>query len=392
MALPPLLRYWLIRLKAWNRPLLWSVGLGLGLLAAVVYQHRLHPEWLGQFEVDGDAPGQATGNPFLSPEEQAGMAEIDTLADLYRDFGLDTGGTAANTPDAAAIAASEDTLLALLQDPERTADPGGNRPNSDSDSSDPTADRIRAYLEQYRFLGGSSTNSSSSSSGSSRSSPEPNLLPGEPSTLRVNPGAGTVPGDPTAAATGGDLALSPLAQAVLQLRSPEPGENGIASSALPGDSGLLTGAPQTPTANSQPNRANASPTQPPWLVEGVLPGTRQSFIRTVPEMSPPPGTTGYVPPASLNLLPPGGLAPGQPLGAIPLTPNLAAPTTSQGMTISPSGPGGSAAGGSVLPPATGSLYEAPALSPPPFTVTRPPGSHSGGGFIYTFSDPKGAIP
>ncbi|MBD0336729.1 MAG: hypothetical protein ICV62_14670, partial [Cyanobacteria bacterium Co-bin13] len=108
-----------------------------------------------------------------------------------------------------------------------------------------------------------------------------------------------------------------------------------------------------------------------------------------PQMSPPPGTTGYVPPAVLNLPAPGSLS--NPAAAplpppAPGTPDLSPTNPGQPLPGNPMG----APNNTVLPPATGSVYDTPAVvTPPPFSAPRPPGSHVGGGYIYTFSDPNG---
>ncbi|HEY9889878.1 MAG TPA: hypothetical protein V6D02_15845, partial [Candidatus Obscuribacterales bacterium] len=123
----------------------------------------------------------------------------------------------------------------------------------------------------------------------------------------------------------------------------------------------------------------------------TIPGVSFPVLPTLPQMSPPPGTTGYTPPASLNLLPPisGSTAPsGFPATGVPSAGGVATPTGATGVAplttpqvdvsngyVTPYAP--------VVPPTP-----APTVNPSPFGVPRPPGSNIGGGYINTFSNPS----
>lgn len=366
MAIPPPLRYWLIRLKTLNRPVLWCSGLAVVLLAVVINQYRNHPEWLGRFEVERDGPSQGAPGSTLSPEEQASVADIDNLSALYSDLGIDPLLPESTLTPQAAAEPSQD-LLSVLQSAAPASAGSATAP-------DPSASPFSNYLEQYRFPGNSALAASASSSRPGTSS----LLAALPST------------ESTAAGLNG--LVSPLQQAIQQLGGQQLG--GQALLGQPSSGGDLTGsltergaAPAQSPLQSQPLAGEGSLV--PGISPATLPGSNQTFLRTTPQMSPAPGTTGYVPPATLTL--PGSPYSNAPVPqAAPITPNL-----------SPIGPGQPlnnglpvpTTGGTVLPPATGSVYDAPdaLASPAPFSAPRPPGSYAGNGYIYTFSDPNGPV-
>lgn len=361
MAIPPQLRYWLIRLKALNRPVLWCSGLAVVLLAVVISEYRNHPEWLGRFEVEGDGPSQAASGSTLSPDEQASVADIDNLSALYSDLGINP-----LLPEAAPVpqpaAEPSQNLLSILQ----SATPAAN-----SEATPEAADSpFSSYLEQYRFPGSSASTSTAARTPGSLGS----------STLLST----ALPTGPVGAEASAPSSLgSPLQRAIQQLSeqqlSSSPANN-LPSSSLPGQ-------------GSAPVLIRGSDSGSEALVPGIspatLPGSNQTFLRTTPQMSPAPGTTGYVPPATLVL-------PGSPYGAaavpqaVPVTPNFS--PTSSGQPLD-NGFATPATGGTVLPPATGSTYSTPeaVVSPAPFSAPRPPGAYTGNGYIYTFSDPNGPV-
>jgi hypothetical protein len=342
MALPTRLRYWLVRLKAWNRPALWCSGLAVVMLAVVLQQYRTHPEWLGRFEVDGDAPGQPPAGSALSTDEQAQIADIDTLDNLYGDL---AGGPILpeTAPTQAAASEPPQSLLAALQAP---------APAAAADPAAANSSPFAAYLEQYRFLGGGLANGAAPLAGAAA----------QPAQLRSLPGP-LLPASPTSVAPA--ASLSPLQQAIAQqTNGAQPLQNSD-SAALAEVTGLSDRAPT------------------PGISPATLPGTNQTFLRTTPQMSPLPGTTGYVPPLTLTL----PSAPALPSPAA-VSPNLS--PVSPSLNLPAAGAAG-AAGATVLPPATGGGYDQPSsqINPAASGVPRPPGSYAGNGFIYTFSDPNG---
>lgn len=361
MALPPPVRYWLIRFQRFNRPWIWS-GMVLLILGGVVgRQYYLHPEWYGRFNVPEDSPTEASlADTSLTPEEQAQIADIDNLNTLMQEIGL-----APITPDGTETPltpeAGDDTLLSLLQ---RTDASGLSQATPGATNESPFAD----YLDQYKFAGGSSPSQDAQRS----------QLPTSSSLSQAG-----LRSDPNYSADG-TATPSLLQQALLNL----PPENSSPDSPSQADES------SEPTPTDPSTEGTFSGLQPPpWLVQGSLPGSNQPFIRTTPEMSPPPGTTGYTMPMGASPLPTVGSTNSYPaLGAV--TPSTAVPNLSPGsLRGSTSGSLGAISGSSsTLPPASGTTYNAPNTAvpePAPFTVPRPPGSYTGGGYINTFSDPGG---
>lgn len=350
MAVPTPLHYWLVRLRALNRPRLWGTGLGLLLLGLASHQYLRNPEWLRDFSLDDSNPTRLRAEENLadlSPSELADLAEIDDLGLLLNQLQPLTADTLTEVP----ADPSPETAAALAL-PRPTA-PG------QTEEASPFA----AYLERTRFRGGAATEGA---------------LPAEPTLLTPSSSSGR----------GGEVA--PMAPSPLEsFLNPSP-----EASAPPGTPAVAPGQATSPTLASPgdgPQAERLTPTQPtgltppPWVVEGQIPGVDQRFIRTTPEMSPPPGTTGYHPPPSMapapsglpSTAPPPGLSPAPP----PLNPTL------PGMGTNP----GTGAGGNTLPPPGPAPYNAPPSRSEmaPFSAPRPPGSNIGGGYINTFSDPSG---
>lgn len=360
MALPTPVRYWLIRFQRFNRPWIWS-GVVLLILGGIVgRQYYLHPEWYGRFNVPEDSPAEASlADTSLTPEEQAQIADIDNLNTLMQEIGL-----APITPDGTETPPTpetgDNTLLSLLQ---KTDAPGLSQDTPMATNESPFAD----YLDQYKFAGGSSP------SQDTQRSPLPTTSSLSQAGLRAEPNY----------LTNGATTPSLLQQALMNL-SPEN---------RPSDSPPQTEESSDPAPTDQPSEDAFSGLQPPpWLVQGSLPGSNQPFIRTTPEMSPPPGTTGYTIPMGASPLPTVGSTNGYPsLGSATspaAVPNLS-PGSLRGIT---SGSVGTAGAAGTLPPASGTTYTVPNSTvpePSPFTVPRPPGSYTGGGYINTFSDPGG---
>jgi hypothetical protein len=359
MVLPPALRYQLIRLKSLNRPALWGLLVGTGMLAVAGHQYRQHPEWLGTFEPDANhAPG-ATADTTLSPADQARLAEIDNLSVLLDQMQPTTAG-AIETPVAATIQPAETTSLALPDAEPPTplvVSPGSTTPGP-----------FATYLEQNQFRAGRAT---------------PVVEP----SVNASVSPGTIPAE-----AGADSALSPLERALLGQQSVQPAPTAEGNGATASEPDNRPQGEAATTGSATPGEtANLNDTTlPPWYVEGTTPGSNQSFIRTTPQMSPPPGTTGYTLPPSLQTAEPAGGAGSAEIPSPPTAAPLDLDFSPTRDTALPSGTG-SAAMETLPNPTTPGGYTQPqsGLDPAPFSVPRPPGSHTGGGYIYTFSDPNG---
>ncbi|MBD0337471.1 MAG: hypothetical protein ICV62_18445, partial [Cyanobacteria bacterium Co-bin13] len=220
MAMPTRLQYWLVRFKVLNRPLLWSAGLAVALLAVVANEYQRNPEWLGRFEVEGNGPNTALSNSALSPDEQAGIADVDTLSTLYSDLGLEPIlPESAPSQEGAAAPQPSQNLLSILQ--QSAAPAASTSPEATPGAASPFA----SYLEQYRFLGGNNPLSPQAA---------------RPALQTVPPGfsVGAQPGlsTPSIAPAPEAAVITPLQQAVQQYSgaaNPAPG------SALPQSSSAL---------------------------------------------------------------------------------------------------------------------------------------------------------
>ena len=331
VPVPPALRYRLVRLRAISRhPAVWGSLAALGLLAVVGPQYLRHPEWLSQYDPAADSAAVApdTEVDALSNAELADLAEIDNLALLLNQI-QPTTATALAPPSADAAAP-----------PAATADQAPTGP-------------FAQYLERNRF----------------RFSPAPGgqpegtaIAPWAVATDQSRPLSGAIAPESFAPES---LPPSALQQALNQAAGPE-SEAGTQPAPEPADGG-------------------SEMTPPPWMVEGSLegrlPGVDQRFMRTTPQMSPPPGTTGYTLPPSLVPSPalpsPGSVAP----APAALNLDLDAPVVA---------PLGSVQG--AAQPGAGNSVSAPSPQPvPPFSAPRPPGVYTGNGYINTFSDPSGPI-
>ncbi|WP_035986379.1 hypothetical protein [Leptolyngbya sp. KIOST-1] len=336
MALPPAIRYRLVRLQAVSRPLrrpaVWGILAALGLGAVVVPQYLRHPEWRSRYNGSTESPTLTPGTDLgaLSSEDLADLAEIDNLALLLNQL-QPTTATALEQPAAP-------DRLAL---PPATVQP----PPPGSTETSP-ASPFAQYLERHRF----------------RFSPSVEA--------GTEPAAGQRPGLSPATPTA--LPPSPLQQALAERLS---GSSSPASSANP------VGVPRA-EASAPGEEAPSGLTPLPWMVEGSLPGVDQRFIRTTPQMSPPPGTTGYTPPAAIAPAP--GVTAPQTEAIAPAGLNLdfGAPVTAPAGSVEVRSPAGS-------PGTLPSITLPPQPVPPPFSAPRPPGVYTGNGYINTFADPSG---
>ncbi|MEA5447040.1 hypothetical protein VB780_00555 [Leptolyngbya sp. CCNP1308] len=330
MTLPPALRYRLVRIqsigRSLNRPIVWG-GLGLlGLLAVALPQYWRNPEWRSQYDpaVDSATVDPSTNVGTLSSEDLADLAEIDNLALLLNQL----QPTTATALEESAPSPNTDSLAL---------------PTATEEDQQTPAGPFAAYLERSRF--------------------------------RVSPVASDRETD-SAAAT------SMFGQSSASTTAPSPGER--PPSALQQALNQRFGAEAEQSAeaaaeeDTQGEGAIANPdAPPPWMVEGRLPGVDQRFIRTTPQMSPPPGTTGYTPPP--------GLSPTSPAAVTPAAP--AALNLDFGTPTAPPSAGATVQSPSATP--SNSLNSPPQPEPAPFSAPRPPGVYTGNGYINTFSNPSG---
>jgi hypothetical protein len=349
MAVPTPLHYWLVRLRVFRRRRVWATALGFLVLGLVGHQYLKHPEWLQGFTLDeADRARSAQADlSELSQAELADLAEVDNLALLLNQLQLLTANTLAEVPNA-------------TQQPENAAALAQPSPTVEATPSSEGASPFAAYLERIQFRVGSLATLDDPAAAES---PNPDRL----SLDRSAP-------------------LSPLQRFL------NPSESATSDSENPANPSQEDSSAAAP-ANEARETTTTGLTPPPWVVEGHVPGVNQPFIRTTPEMSPPPGTTGYALPPSL------GTTSGQGVPNVPATPglpsapplNLSPSPTSSGSVAVP----GPSSIGNTLPPSTGlNSYTQPAAgipAPAPFSVPRPPGSYTGGGYINTFSDPSGPV-
>lgn len=334
MTLPPALRYRLVRLqslgRSLNRPTVWG-GIGLlGLLAVAVPQYWRNPEWRSQYNpaVDSAAVAPNTNVGNLSSDDLADLTEIDNLAVLLDQMQPTTaaalGEEAVRSPDTDPLA-----LSTVTEDQQAPASPFAN------------------YLERSRF----------------RFSPSASGSEANPDATRS---IGPLSADPTTRTGEGAPQLSALQQALNQRF----GANNAASPAEATSAERTSAAEATSTDNLTPT---------PWMVEGSLPGVDQRFIRTTPQMSPPPGTTGYTLPPTLAPSP-AAVAPAAPVAPAALNLNLGAPAAAPSAGVTAQPPSGISSNTPIT---------APQPEPAPFSAPRPPGVYTGNGYINTFSDPSG---
>ncbi|MEO0458692.1 MAG: hypothetical protein AAF152_19225 [Cyanobacteria bacterium P01_A01_bin.114] len=276
MPLPTVLRYLPARLRPLQNPVVWMPALALGLVGVFAWEYKNHPEWLQWGGVDTDAAVE-TG---LTPEEQAGIAEIDTLDVLINEAN-------SNSP--------------AVTDPGADLDAGSENGDAETDSSllsatDPQIEALTPfadYLAQYQL----------------------------PGTVRSEPGgSANAPSQPGAIDQGPRAANGNAApdNSLFLLSQPAPVVRESAlSRALSDRAASAAQQPtETPEANqSRPPSRQASVDAPaesapsenlPFDQTGITPGQlsgnpNAGFIRTTPAMSPPPGTTGYQVPSSINL-------------------------------------------------------------------------------------------
>lgn len=368
MASPSWLRYVLARLSFFTRPVPLVSSLAVVILGIFIWENINHPEWFGTYSQEDAGPNENLDLSGLTPEEQAAVADIDNLTVLLNDLGLGMEGQ----PTIQAVPDIADDSNLLEQDLLAIATP---TPEADSQVRQ---NPFQQYLEQYQF-GGSSSQPVLESSAIIRN--------GE--SLNGPTAEALLTDSPSSQST----ALSPLQQALQNSQvsvdeSDRPLE-APTSGLEPTDSGQASNS----SASALPveNDSLGLPTEQQNTQGLTIPGVPFPVLSPTVQTSPPPGTTGYTPPASLGPSPPAGSRPsGLPTtGTVPptgVTDALTRPSTTPNLdlgapvvTSSPAAP--------VVPPPT-AAPASPSIEPSPFSVPRPPGSVTGGGYINTFSNPS----
>lgn len=372
MALASRLRSTAKRLSWLAKPMPLAAALGLALLGIFLWEYAIHPEWFGRYSQKEPAPSQDVGLSELTPEEQAAIADIDNLTLLLGELGVDSSGI----PNIQVLpeASPEDTNPLL---PEALALAEPTSPDGVTASASPFAE----YLEQYQF---------------SRELPElNNPLPTFDNLTNFGSSTQNQFGNqPSTSRT-----FNPLAAALenRQLPTDRPSTNSDIS--LEDE----MRSQQAPGVSSDDVLGIDADTDPFTIPEAsnyqrnTIPGVTFPIVPTTPQMSPPPGTTGYTPPATLELMPP--LPKRDATGVLPTPGTPILPDRRSGV------PDFSATSRSTssetFQTGTNSRYVAPytsttpmpavpmqsAEAPAPFSAPRPPGSYTGGGYINTFSNP-----
>ncbi|MEM7647937.1 MAG: hypothetical protein AAF283_02080, partial [Cyanobacteria bacterium P01_A01_bin.70] len=285
MAQFPWLRSSLNRLTFLSRPVPLASTLGVLLLSIFLWEYSRNPEWFGSFAQDNGASPEGTlDRSTLTPAEQAAVADIDNLSVLMNELGVESGGV----PTLQSIAIGQDEDENAIANDLLSLSPPGT-----TSTANPNTSIFNQYLEQYQFGRQRPTNlSTAASSNGFTNSP--------------------------AALTGPSGALSPTTVRVNPLTLVLQGQNALAPGMQPSNQTVLEAALQSQTAPAATDTTNATDnaTATETVTESALPtgefgsqavtipGVAFPVLPTLPQMSPPPGTTGYTAPASLELMPP----------------------------------------------------------------------------------------
>ncbi|MEA5464311.1 hypothetical protein [Leptothoe sp. PORK10 BA2] len=212
----------------------------------------------------------------LTPEEQSIAAELDNIDLLISQ--LDSDVSVLTTGGEASAAAALNAALS-------------KEPSATSESS---VDRLTRYISEYNFVG---TNAQGANGQTAKNS---TLIPLQRSSeSSLTPGARTELQTTSALATAFAARQQQFEQAAGT--SSTQGTSRANSSGTPNLS-AGAGASDNATSDSAGVRTDGASTftfDQTGVVPGSVDGLNRTFIRTTPNMSPPPGTTGYVPPASL---------------------------------------------------------------------------------------------
>ena len=293
MRLPPSVRYLPSRLQVVLNPWLWLGILLTGIVGLYAWEYRQNP---GQLPWQLGAAGLGTSSDStatdallesLTPEEQSVAAELDNvellLAQLDSDISaLTTGG---DSSAAAALNASAAEAAGV--------------------SSESNVERLNRHINEYSFLGTGARGANVPGANVQKNKAQTITPVQRPSDSRLTLQPEAESGQPTSALA------DAFAQQQLALEVPESAETRVSR---PNAYGAGTSGPDARglPASESPSDESASDTSDSpttfsfgqldqsGVTPGGLEGLNRSFIRTTPGMSPPPGTTGYVPPASLS--------------------------------------------------------------------------------------------
>lgn len=374
MALSNWLRLAFNRLRYLTKPVPLASTLGLLLVGLFVWEYRQHPEWFGTYSEEETLPNTDLDLSGLTPTEQAAVADIDNLSLLMNELGVDSGGVPSIQALVKGDAAQQNTALQELLALNTPTDSG----------SAANASPFAQYLEQYRF-GGRAYDPAIATDSSD-------------SLVSKNSGAS----DPVGGQAASQIeVLNPLAFAL---------QNQSTAIADTGNQTSITASEEEARSletfsfdNTDESEANdPTPLSPGEFSDQLvtIPGVEFPVLSTLPQMSPPPGSTGYVPPASLELMPP-LVSTGSTRSFPSSGTSFLTPATSTGtLNLSPQTgnvpdfgtPSVDVSNGYISPyaPVVPSAIPSSATTvPSPFSVQRPPGSHIGGGYIHTFSNPNG---
>ena len=248
-------------------PWLWLGILVTGIVGIYAWEYGQNPGQLPwQISATGSGgAGDAASNDALeslTPEEQSLAAELDNIELLLEQFDSDISALTSGGEESAAASLNES--LDAAGEPVETS-----------------VERLSRYIDEYSFLGtrarGSNIDEAERQSGAS--------LAQQSLTLQETDGS-----EPATVLSRSALADALSRQQTQQQTVTEPRSASGAQSA-------------DESAAAAPEETEAEPSTFSFDQSGVVPGSlnglNQTFIRTTPNMSPPPGTTGYVPPATL---------------------------------------------------------------------------------------------
>lgn len=359
------------RLRFFMRPVPLASTIGALLLGVFIWDYLRHPEWFGAFEGESVGPNEELDLSGLTPEEQAAATDLDNLTLLLNELGVESG----NSPQTQALPTGDLTEQnSFLNETLALSQPNAASPQ-------PGASPFSGYLQQYEF-GRNSLRSSggTSSTGSQFGAVNFNYF-------------GRTNGDTMATS---DQPINPLAEALsnqaglagaVQTQEDSPLANELRSQSDPSQDASQATADGT-TQDTLPPGEFSSQTV-------TIPGVGFPVLPTLPQMSPPPGTTGYTAPATLDLMPP---LPGSSSSSSTF-PGAASPLPSAGVSGATAGTGlpstsssdVDVSNGFVTPytPVVPTVTPAQGTTTQPFTAPRPPGTYTGGGYINTFSNPSG---
>ncbi len=275
MRLPPSVRYLPSRFQVALNPWLWLGILLTGVVGVYAWQYRQDsgqlPWQIGATGLgsSGDATSTDVLLESLTPEEQAVAAELDNiellLAQLDSDVSaLTTGG------DASAAAALNEALA--------------DAPEVSSESS---VERLTRYIDEYSFVGTNARGATPQATRSNAPIPLQREHPPQPASVAEAQTA-------TALAESFAARQQQIEQGLCANSEAEQPASRADITRAP-----VTGLPAETAGGVVTDDQSSFVFDQTGVVPGSLDGLNRTFIRTTPNMSPPPGTTGYVPPASL---------------------------------------------------------------------------------------------